>query len=86
MPSTGTCGLSDVEIDRPNPGRDFVFAGKPDSALVRCFVPWAAKSFAWAGARLVRYADDMVILAREWSGGTDRLWESRLEGKFGTGD
>lgn len=37
----------------------------------------------WADARLVRYADDMVILAREWTGELTDWVESRLEGKFG---
>ena len=37
----------------------------------------------WADARLVRYADDMVILAREWTGELTEWVESRLEGKFG---
>ena len=30
----------------------------------------------------MRYADDMVILAREWSGELTDWVESRLEGKF----
>jgi RNA-directed DNA polymerase len=34
-------------------------------------------------AKLVRYADDMVILAREWTGELTEWVESRLEGKFG---
>ena len=37
----------------------------------------------WADARLVRYADDMVILAREWTGELTDWVESKLEGKFG---
>jgi RNA-directed DNA polymerase len=37
----------------------------------------------WADAKLVRYADDMVILAREWTGALTEWVESRLEGKFG---
>jgi len=37
----------------------------------------------WADARLVRYADDMVILAWEWTGELTEWVESRLEGKFG---
>jgi RNA-directed DNA polymerase len=37
----------------------------------------------WADARLVRYADDMVILARKWTGELTDWVESRLEGKFG---
>lgn len=37
----------------------------------------------WANAKLVRYADDMVILAREWTGELTGWIESRLEGKFG---
>jgi RNA-directed DNA polymerase len=37
----------------------------------------------WADARLVRYADDMVVLAREWTGDLTDWMESRLEGKFG---
>lgn len=34
-------------------------------------------------AKLVRYADDMVILAREWTAELTEWVESRLEGKFG---
>jgi RNA-directed DNA polymerase len=37
----------------------------------------------WADARLVRYADDMVILARKWTTQLTEWVESRLEGKFG---
>ncbi|HZL55840.1 MAG TPA: reverse transcriptase domain-containing protein [Bryobacteraceae bacterium] len=37
----------------------------------------------WADARLVRYADDMAILAREWTGELADWVESRPEGKFG---
>ena len=36
----------------------------------------------WAGAKLVRYADDMVLLAREWTAELTAWVESRLEGKF----
>jgi RNA-directed DNA polymerase len=37
----------------------------------------------WANAKLVRYADDMVVLAREWTDERTVWVESRLEGKFG---
>jgi len=37
----------------------------------------------WADAKLVRYADDMVMLAREWTAELTGWVESRLEGKFG---
>ena len=37
----------------------------------------------WADAKLVRYADDMVILARKWTVELTDWVESRLEGKFG---
>jgi RNA-directed DNA polymerase len=37
----------------------------------------------WADARLVRYADDMVMLAREWTVELTGWVESKLEGKFG---
>ena len=37
----------------------------------------------WADAKLVRYADDMVMLAREWTGELTTYVESKLEGKFG---
>src|SRR5258708_37859615 len=33
-------------------------------------------------AKLVRYADDMVVLAREWTPELTEFIESRLEGKF----
>ena len=33
-------------------------------------------------AKLVRYADDMVILARQWTPELTEYIESRLEGKF----
>jgi RNA-directed DNA polymerase len=36
----------------------------------------------WAGAKLVRYADDFVALAREWSPELGEYIESKLEGKF----
>jgi len=37
----------------------------------------------WAEAKLVRYADDMVMLAREWTAEMTDWVEKRLEGKFG---
>jgi RNA-directed DNA polymerase len=37
----------------------------------------------WADAKLVRYADDMVMLAREWTAELTAYVESKLEGKFG---
>jgi RNA-directed DNA polymerase len=37
----------------------------------------------WADAKWVRYADDMVMLAREWTAELTEWVESRLEGKFG---
>ena len=37
----------------------------------------------WGNAKLVRYADDMVILAREWKGELTEWVEAKLEGKFG---
>jgi RNA-directed DNA polymerase len=37
----------------------------------------------WADAKLVRYADDMVMLAREWTAELSAYVESKLEGKFG---
>jgi len=37
----------------------------------------------WADAKLVRYADDMVMLARRWTAELSAYVESRLEGKFG---
>ena len=37
----------------------------------------------WADAKLVRYADDMVVLAREWTSELTDWMESKLEGKFG---
>ena len=37
----------------------------------------------WAAAKLVRYADDMVMLAREWTVELTDWVESKLEGKFG---
>ena len=37
----------------------------------------------WADAKLVRYADDMVILAREWTAELTDWVETKLEGKFG---
>ena len=58
--------------------------------LANLFLHWFDALFhgpqgpaCWADAKLVRYADDMVVLARKW---TDKLtdWvESKLEGKFG---
>jgi len=37
----------------------------------------------WADAKLVRYADDMVVLAREWTAELTDWVESKLEGRFG---
>ena len=37
----------------------------------------------WANAKLVRYADDMVVLAREWTSELTDWIETRLEEKFG---
>jgi RNA-directed DNA polymerase len=37
----------------------------------------------WADAKLVRYADDMVMLARTWTGELTGWVEAKLEGKFG---
>jgi RNA-directed DNA polymerase len=37
----------------------------------------------WGEARLVRYADDMVILARQWTAELTEWVESKLESKFG---
>jgi RNA-directed DNA polymerase len=37
----------------------------------------------WADAKLVRYADDRVMLAREWTAELTAYVESKLEGKFG---
>jgi RNA-directed DNA polymerase len=37
----------------------------------------------WADAKLVRYADDMAMLARRWTAELSAYVESKLEGKFG---
>ena len=37
----------------------------------------------WANAKLVRYADDLVILTSKWNTELTNWVESRLEGKFG---
>ena len=37
----------------------------------------------WADAKLVRYADDFVVLARRWTTELSAYVESKLEGKFG---
>lgn len=37
----------------------------------------------WANAKLVRYADDLVILTSKWNTELTKWVESRLEGKFG---
>jgi len=37
----------------------------------------------WANAKLVRYADDLVVLAREWTAELTGWIETRLEGRFG---
>ena len=58
--------------------------------LANLFLHWFDALFhgpqgpsSWADARLVRYADDMVILAREGSGELTDWGESKREGKFG---
>jgi RNA-directed DNA polymerase len=53
-------------------------------ALPPCMTAAAADGLArWADARLVRYADDMVMLARKWTAGLTDWVETQLEGKFG---
>ncbi len=37
----------------------------------------------WAHAKLARYADDRVMLAREWTAELTDWVETKLEGKFG---
>ena len=37
----------------------------------------------WANAKLVRYADDLVILVSKWNTELTNWVETRLEGKFG---
>jgi RNA-directed DNA polymerase len=37
----------------------------------------------WTDAKFVRYADDMVMLAREWTAELTDWVETKLEGKFG---
>lgn len=37
----------------------------------------------WAKAKMVRYADDMVLMAPKWSGEMTDWVESKLEGRFG---
>lgn len=58
--------------------------------LVSLFLHWLDALFhgpqgpaRWAAAKLVRYADDLVLLAREWTAELTAWVESRLEGKFG---
>ena len=69
--------------------------GTPESGVIspllkNLFLHWFDALFhgpegpsRWADARLAGYADDMVILAREWTGELTDWVEARLEGKFG---
>ena len=61
---------------------DLALAGEHVPALVREAVPPTRRPGTWAKARLVRYADDFVILAR-YQGRRLQDWvESTLEGRF----
>jgi RNA-directed DNA polymerase len=58
--------------------------------LANLYLHWFEKAFergdgpgTWAKARLVRYADDFVILARYQTGRLSRWIEGTLEGRFG---
>jgi RNA-directed DNA polymerase len=58
--------------------------------LANLYLHWFDKQFhrpdgpyRWANARLVRYADDFVIMARYISGPIHRFVEKLLEGRFG---
>ena len=62
---------------------DFAAAGQPVPALVRQGVSRAEGPAQWAKAKLVRYADDFVVLARYQSPelrGLDRIEAGRLAG------
>jgi RNA-directed DNA polymerase len=57
--------------------------------LANLYLHWFDKLFhrsdgpyQWANARLVRYADDFVILARHVSGRIERFVEQTLQGRF----
>jgi RNA-directed DNA polymerase len=52
------------------------------SALVRRTVPRSGWTARWADAKLVRYADDFVVLAKQMGAEVIGYIESRLEGKF----
>jgi RNA-directed DNA polymerase len=58
--------------------------------LANLYLHWFDKLFhrsdgpyRWAGARLVRYADDFVILARDVGERIERFVEQTLQGRFG---
>ena len=63
--------------------------GVASPLLANLYLHWFDKAFhgsqgpaRWADAKLVRYADDFVVLAKQMGSETIEYIESRLEGKF----
>jgi RNA-directed DNA polymerase len=84
-PGEGGRGGSRTRNERGTPQ-----GGVISPLLANLFLHWFDALFhgpqgpaRWANAKLVRYADDMVILAREWTEELTGWTESKLEGKFG---
>lgn len=55
--------------------------------LANVYLHWFDRAFQrgpgqWEDAKLVRYADDFVVLTRQWSDGLQNWIEKSLEGKF----
>jgi len=76
-----------VTVTRPTQGTPQ--GGVISPLLANIYLHWFDRDFHrpqgprhWANARLVRYADDFVILARYQSEGLRRVVETRLEGQM----
>ena len=77
-----------TKVTRPDRGTPQ--GGVISPLLANVYLHWFEKAFhqpdgpaTWANARIVRYADDFVVLAK-YVGGSIRSWiESQLEGRFG---
>jgi len=61
--------------------------GVASPLLANLYLHWFDRAFQrgparWTGAKLVRYADDFLVLTRQWDQRLQNWIENRLEGKF----
>ena len=75
--------------ETPRPKQGTPQGGVISPLLANIYLHWFEKAFygpqgpaAWADARLVRYADDFVILARRMSSQLTEWVQAQLEGRF----